>query len=86
MILGHQWSGAVSALSSKRACPTAFIALRPPCALPAPLGPLMFVLASSSLVGWGCELHNSTGLCVHPGHRSLLYQGVELLAPLGPLV
>ena len=41
----------------------------------------MFVLASSFLVGWGCELQDSTGLCVHPGQRSLLYQGAELLAP-----
>ena len=40
--------------------------------------------ASSSLVGWGCELQDSTGCCVHPGQRSLLCQGANQLAPLGP--
>ena len=27
----------------------------------APSGPLMFVLASSSLIGWGCEHHDARG-------------------------
>ena len=36
----------------------------------------MFVLASSSLIGWGCEHPDPTGLGVHPGQGSLLYRGL----------
>ena len=58
---GHQWSGcSVRMELGPRLLPTAFIAHCPHVALPAPSGPPMFVLASSSLRA-GADTHWSGG-------------------------
>ena len=76
--LGINGQGAVSALSSGRACPTAFIAHCPHCA---PSGPLMIVPASSSLIGWGCERQGLYG-----GQTCILVSGHPFTGryPAGP--
>ena len=69
---GHQWSGcSVRIELGPRLLPAAFIAGWPHCALPALSGPLMFVLASSSLNGLGCDHQHPTGSGGHQGQGSL---------------
>ena len=76
--LGINGQGAVSALGSSCACPTAFIAFCPSWRLQH----IQFhrhVQPAPSPNDWGCDLQDSTGLGVHPGQWSLLHP-VLLLA------